>query len=294
MGEIRLIKNIRSTYDGFTELIRLFNEINALQGKSCDIYFECEWFDANMCAPLGAILYYFIIKGWNIKIGFTNPSVKGILTRNRFLEKILVSEPKQEDIYRTTIEFERFERTESIAFKEYIEKHFMGKGLPKMSSPLQKKFRESISELFENAVSHSKTELGIFACGQYFRTGKRLDFSVADLGLGMRTVVNENTRQNLDATQAIIWATTGDNTTRRRVDGKPGGLGLKLLKEFINHNKGKIQIVSDNGFWSFYQNNVETGQFEILFPGTVVNIEINSADPYHYFLASEVNPDDIF
>jgi len=30
----------------------------------------------------------------------------------------------------------------------------------------------------------------------------------------------------------------------------PGGLGLKLLGEFINLNGGRLQIISDAGYWS--------------------------------------------
>ena len=45
--------------------------------------------------------------------------------------------------------------------------------------------------------------------------------------------------------EAIEWATRANNTTKR--GDVPGGLGLKLLCEFIDLNGGSLQIVSDGG-----------------------------------------------
>ena len=52
-----------------------------------------------------------------------------------------------------------------------------------MSAGLIKKFRESVFEIFSNAVLHSRTKLGIFSCGQFFPNRHQLDFSVVDLGV---------------------------------------------------------------------------------------------------------------
>ena len=69
---------------------------------------------------------------------------------------------------------------------------------------------------------------------------------------------------------------------------------MKLIKDFINLNKGKLQIASDAGYWSFQLGKFETKRFSMPFPGTVVNIEINTADKQSYRLASEIDPSNIF
>ncbi len=77
----------------------------------------------------------------------------------------------------------------------------------------------------------------------------------------------------------------------------PGGLGLKLIRQFVELNGGRLQIISDAGYGSFGANDVEQRTFEAPFPGTVVNIEINTADTSKYYLASEaeeVDPESIF
>ena len=162
------------------------------------------------------------------------------------------------------------------------------------SHALHRKFRESIAEIFENAVEHSETKHGIFACGQYFPGYRRLDFSISDLGIGIRNKVLREIGLNMSSEKAISWALEAENTTRQREDGKPGGLGLKLIKEFIRLNSGKIQIISDSGYWCYHKNEIVTEHFPSPFPGTVVNIEINTADKQSYCLASEIDPKEIF
>ncbi len=56
---------------------------------------------------------------------------------------------------------------------------------PRNDCSLRKKFHESIFEIFSNAVLHSQTKFGIYSCGQFYPNRNKLDFSVADLGVGM-------------------------------------------------------------------------------------------------------------
>ena len=161
-----------------------------------------------------------------------------------------------------------------------------------MSRGLLKKFSESVFEIFSNSVIHSQTTLGIFSCGQYFPKRDRLDFSVADLGIGIRRNILEHSGLNLRASEAITWATVGHNTTKR--GNIPGGLGLKLLREFITLNAGRIQIVSDSGYWALESGAVVTKEMPYSFPGTVVGIEIDTADKRSYRLSSEISENDIF
>ena len=66
----------------------------------------------------------------------------------------------------------------------------------------------------------------------------------------------------------------------------PGGLGLKLLREFVRLNEGRIQIVSDRGYWECDTNGENAVRMEQSFPGTVV-LEINTADTKSSYLKSE-------
>jgi hypothetical protein len=243
-----------------------------------------------MCASFGAILYKIGREPNTVTLSNIPRNIATILSKNGFLSHY--GREKRQDTYGTTIEYKRFEPRDDRYFAAYVEENLVGKGIPKMSQGLRKKFVESIFEIFSNAIIHSRTEMGIFSCGQYFPNRNRLDFSVADLGIGIRQNVEEHTSQNLTAEQAINWAMEGRNTTK--VGRIPGGLGLKLLREFITMNKGKIQIVSDKGYWQLSGGKTSTKTFTEPFPGTTVNIEINTSDTSSYCLSSEIQPEDIF
>ena len=281
---------IASTYKGFQSLINLNQLIQGCKDELLEIDMSrVTWMDANMCASLGALLIQIQlgISKTRVELPGISIPIKNVLQKNGFLLG------KQPDIYNTTIQYKMFERNDINSFKEYLAKYFVGKGLPDMSMALSKKFRESISELFENAKEHSQSNY-VFACGQLFPKNNRLDFSIVDRGIGIRQNILEKLGLDYTPENAIKWALEAVNTTRDRRDGKPGGFGLKLIKEFIALNKGKIQIVSDAGYWCFHEKNEEWKRFNNPFPGTVVNIEINTKDPLSYRLASEVAPDEIW
>ena len=197
------------------------------------------------------------------------------------------------DYWGTTISYQRFDVKDDRYFSGYIESEFIQRSeMPEMTPGLLKEFRKSIFEIFSNAVWHSHTQLGIFSCGQLFPNKSQLNFTVADLGVGIRQNVIDHRRLDLLPDEAIIWATEANNTTKR--GSVPGGLGLKLLGEFIDLNGGCLQIVSDAGYWRRTNGRTSTARLNHPFPGTVVNIEINTADMNSYGLTSELNADDIF
>jgi len=70
--------------------------------------------------------------------------------------------------------------------------------------------------------------------------------------------------------------------------------GLKLLGEFIDLNGGCIQIVSDAGYWRREDGKTFTAPVRGSFPGTVVSLEINTADTNLYKLVSELSSANIF
>lgn len=249
------------------------------------------WFDADMCAALGAILYGLGERLNTINLIGIRHSVEEILSKNGFLSHY--GRARIPDRWGTTITYQRFDVQDDHHFSDYIENELIHRSeIPQMLPGLLKKFRESIFEIFSNAVLHSGTKLGIFSCGQFFPNKDLLDFTVTDLGVGMRRNINRYTRREFSPEMAIKWATTKRNTTKH--GNVPGGLGLKLLREFIDLNGGSIQIVSDAGYWQRKNKQIITEPLSHPFPGTVVSVEINTADTHVYGLAADVNLADIF
>ncbi len=246
-----------------------------------------------MCAAFGAVLYSLGNSPNTIRLLNIAEKVEDVLSRNGFLSHY--GRARIPDSRGTTISYRRFDVEDGRHFSAYVEDEFIHRPeMPAMSPGLAKKFQEGIFEIFSNAVLHSATALGIFSCGQFYPKQEKLCLTLADLGVGIRRNVENCTGLHLSSEEAIDWATQENNTTKPRREGVPGGLGLKLLGEFIALNEGCIRIVSDDGYWQKKKSDIFTAKLSRPFPGTVVSLEINTADTRSYGLASEVSVDDIF
>ena len=287
--DLPVIRHNQTSFDALTRLYAqtkecFFNDIEIDMRKTT-------WFDADLCAAFGAILYRLGNQINDVSLVNISANVETILSKNGFLSHY--GRVQLPDSWGTTVSYQRFDVKDDHYFVGYIENEFMHRSeIPEMSPGLQKKFREGIFEIFSNSVIHSRTELGIFSCGQFFPARDRLTFTVADLGVGIRQNIEDYLGVNFSPEEAIVWATEGRNTTKR--GDIPGGLGLKLLCAFIDLNKGCIRIVSDAGYWQRINGNTITTTLSHPFPGTVVSVEINTADTHSYVLSSELSEEDIF
>lgn len=276
--------DIDSSQQGFSCLAQLAATLEPYLFENVEIDFShCSWFDANMCAPLGVVLAHAIDNFNAIKLTGLPSKIQAVLSKNRFLTGF--GYPEIMDTYGTTIPYRQFTATDDRFFADYLNQHMRGKDLPVMSVALSESFKNSILEIFVNSAMHSESKLGIFACGQFFPAKHRLDFCVADAGIGIRRKIYKELGLKLNSDKAIEWALQEGNTTRK--GNVPGGLGLKVIGEFIAMNKGRIQIVSDRGYWEFNPYGETLSRIDTPFPGTVINIEINTADHGSYCLRSE-------
>ncbi|MHC1772826.1 MAG: ATP-binding protein [Flexilinea sp.] len=283
------IKSIYSNISGYSQIAQIATNLDFYEFSSITIDMQqMIWCDGNMCSPLGAILYRAGRDLNDIVLENIPSPVEKLLCKNGFLASY--GRTQLADTYGSTIQYRRFEPDEDRVFNYYLDEQFRNKAIPEMSAGLHKKFIEGLMEIFSNAVLHSDTKLGIFVCGQYFHQQHRLDFTITDLGIGICRNLLDKIGLKLAADQAIDWAAEGNNTTKRgRI---PGGLGLKLLREFIRLNQGRLQIISDTGFWEQYPDGrKEMTLMTQSFPGTIVNIEINTADQNSYRLSTEQEVD---
>lgn len=287
------VGTIRSDKNGFEALAKAAKSSHSLFLDALNLDFSsCSFFEANMTAPFSAVLSH-VFDGLN-EISIVNMSdrVEKILRKNQFL--CMFGYSALQDFNETTLPLKKFKLQAGDQFSDYLDQYLKGKGLPQMTNALTKKFRQSLLEIFQNSAIHSDSASGIFICGQFFPTKQRFDITIADAGIGIR----ENVRrylgdEKISSRDAIRWALTEGNTTRQ--DGnQPGGLGLKLIKEFIRFNHGKIQIISRFGFYQYSTSGELLSKMDEDFPGTSVNIEINTGDTSSYCLKSELKAYDIF
>ncbi len=248
------------------------------------------WFDANLCAILGAILSK-VTETNSVKFVHLNDSVKEIFERNGFLAHF--GGLNQKDNNNTTIKYRKFKTTDEQSFKLYLDNELLSKlKLPKMSGLLTKEINKSIFEIFSNCVIHSGCHF-IFSCGQFFPSKKKLEFTIVDIGTTIKKNVNTFIKnQKFSGIESINWATIEGHTTK--MGNIPGGLGLSLLREFLKKNEGVLQIISADGFWEQTKSSINTISMNIEFPGTILNLKFNLNDSSSYRLGTEENLENIF
>lgn len=282
------ISNINNTFESYQKLISFYQANKDKQFEDIHISIT-KWFAANMCSALGGLLDILSSRLNNIKLDQINPSTERILQKNDFLSYF--DREKIADNYHTTICYLKLKPTDGKYFNSYVINDLLGRNeLPRMSDLVKEKMAETIYEIFVNAQIHSESNF-IYTCGQFYPKENKIEFTITDIGIGFKSKVNQRFNSNLTSTQAIKWATQDRNTTKIDISG---GIGLALLKEFIARNHGKMQIVSDDGYYEFSADGEKTGLFDGQFPGTIVNLQFRTDDNSSYLLKKEINNNDIF
>jgi anti-sigma regulatory factor (Ser/Thr protein kinase) len=287
-----LLKNIENTRQGFESLAALAKTGIGLLGDKLVLDLSgCSFFAANMAAPLGAVLARIEADFNEVEIEGIRPNVETILRKNELLTHY--GRSVLEDTNGTTLPFRRIQLNDGARFEGYIRRHFQGRGMPVMSDALAANLRQEMFEIFENAVAHSQSSAGVCVCGQFFPNKHRLDITISDAGIGIRQNVRRHLQQpKLNSVEAIRWVLEEGHSTKS--GPQPGGLGLKLLKEFINFNRGRIHIVSRYGFYELANRKESFTKMANDLPGTTINIEINTSDGSAYRLSTDLSLDNIF
>ena len=288
---IYYLPTVHSNRQGFESIGALAKEAEDLFAAHLELNMSrVSSFDANMAAPLGAILAQVADQFNIVEIVDVPNTVERVLRKNRFLTNYWYE--SLYDAHRITMPFRRLRLSDEGEFEEYIYRQLSGRGIPKMSEGASRVFKKKVFEVYQNAVTHSKSELGVFVCGQFFPYQHRLDFTIADVGIGIRDTVRrffDNPR--ISSLPALKWALKPHNTTR--YGSHPGGLGLEFLQKFARLNKGKIQIASRFGFYELKSGKETFKEMKTDFPGTAVTIGINTADEGVYSLKSEIDTDNV-
>lgn len=245
---------------------------------------DTQFIESNFTALLGGYIFYLESK--NIDVTINKPEkgqVYTTLCKNNFLPFFNSEFFKMNDNTQTVIEFQQFDIADTIKQQKFFTLLRNGllqnRGLNNLSDKVLKEVSNSIIELFSNALSHSKSSSGIFCAGQFFPQKKKLDITIVDIGVGIHHNVSSFLNKDIQQDEAIEWAMQKLNSTR----GDIGGLGLHLLKELITLTGGKLEIVSNKGYY-FIKNAKEGSEvLEFDFPGTVVNIEFKIDDKFYFF-----------
>lgn len=298
---------LRSSAGSLSWLAEIANRRDVVDSKEA-IQFDLSNvrdFDANLCAALGVIIAKLRNPGDRmIEISPTSPDEKtlAVFKRNGFLSELpLPKVPWYESLFGRDPEksiqvaladdqfvkmpYKKFKRQDVKSQTEYVGHLVESKWWPQMTAGVRDALMDCILEVFNNAQEHSESEAGVFVCGHVGEVSPRLmRVSIADAGIGFRQKIERVLGCVMSSAEAIEWGMTEGNTVRK---DNPGGLGLKILKEFISKNNGKLSVLSDRGYWELAAGKERKEELESSFPGTVITIAVNTEDRKSYFLAGE-------
>ena len=280
-------REIRADARGFEALAMLHTSLSRHRGSKLGV--DCKrlnWMDAQLGACLLTIVNHSRMNGNDVQFYNIEPRIQTILQKNKTLLGA------RADVHGTTIPVTSFAQDAEVEFSRFTRSRLMRPEMPKMSKGLMEKFFEGIDELFANGALWSKSPLAFFAGGQYFPRLDRLSFILSDGGQGIQGSLLAAGKDFGSPEDAIDWAMEMNNSARQ--GDIPGGLGLGILKEFVAMNGGCLLVCSHFGYWESRGGLISKCRLAGLYPGTVVSLEINTADTKSYHMQSVVNPHEIW
>ena len=272
---VSLTGDIRTAHQGLTKLVEF--EQSCQQYQDCSIAVDLQrlqWLDANLSAVFGAMMHR-LHQTRHLDFTFDSADLRGrfsILARNGFSDNLNV---QLTDGYGTAIRLRRFDAEEDEGFNVYIDQQLLAHAKLQLHPNLRSDMMLSFNEVFTNVSLHANTTNPLFTCGQYYPSKQKLHFSLVDLGVGYLKPIQQHNAAITSHTAAIQWALEAGHTTRQTEEGYygvVGGHGLSKLHQYCCQQRGELQIISGNAFWSSLC--PDSCQLIEPFQGSIVNIKL--------------------
>lgn len=273
MNVTKFIPNqIKNDFNGVSQLLKIYDELMQLP-KLNSVTFDFSnntWFEANLVTILATAFEGLLSKNPKVIIYLENidPKVETIFMKNGFYDYYNLG--SKDDVYDSTIKFKPFDMTMEEEYSDYLELDVIPKINIYISEYEKDYFKTCMQEIFQNTKMHATSKI-LYTCGQYFPGSKRVSFTLADLGITIGENVKRKLNVEISDSGAIDWATNFGNTTK---EGNDGGIGLHMLKQYVEQN-GELIIVSGHGYWQSKMGEEYHRRLKTFFNGTIINLSTN-------------------
>lgn len=290
---VEYIHQINEGLGDFDELFRLWKRFSAGGTEVCFDLHRCRFLRQNAVAFLGGLARLIEYRGGRVQFNWdiVDDAVAANLAQNGFMAAFGVPRPPW---LGNSIPYREDSRFDPHNYQRYLAEMWLGPGWVNVSAPLRDAIVGNMAEVYLNAFDHSQSPVGAFTCGQHFPKIGELNLTIVDFGVGIPSNVrlfkaNEFSPEKLSATKCMEWAfQLGTSTRPERPDLGPCGLGLDLLREFVQQNEGRLEMFSHEGYVRVADGQVSFGERPTFFEGTLVNISLRCDEKY-YCLASELS-----
>ncbi len=283
------IPTLNDKKDDFIKLFAIYDSIRNCQEDVCFKFSRCRFLRPNAVAFLGGLARTIEADSRTVTFDWdslTSNAVKANLCQNGFARMFgfHIQEGKGHSIpYREDTE----ENMNSIM--DYLTDYWLGRGWVHVTDNVQNAIVGRMWEIYINAFEHSNSAIGVFSCGQHFKNDNALLLSVVDFGLGIPANIRKFISQHddraseLSSDDCLRWAFRRGSTTKKEL----GGLGLDLLKDFVQVNQGKLEIYSNDGYAIIDHNGERYSNILSSFEGTIVHITLQCDENLYRFADEE-------
>ncbi|MDA8240588.1 MAG: ATP-binding protein [Nitrospiraceae bacterium] len=269
----------------FQQLFNIWSQVNDYREDVLFNFSGCHFLRPNAVAFLGGVARLIEFRMGTVYFDWDtlrDDWVKNTLSQNGFAGAFGSSSSGWSG---HSIPYREDSKWDANSIIDYLELYWLGRGWVHVSPRLRDAIIGHVWEIYNNAFEHSGSEIGVFSCGQHFHRKDELLLSVVDFGQGIpakvRTFLSSDPRADqLLAAGCLRWAFQRGNTTK---EDEPGGLGLDLLKEFIQLNQGKLEVYSNEGYAIIDRDGERYENRDISFEGTVVHITLRCDEKLYHF-----------
>lgn len=281
--------DLKNNIPSYEKLISFHNIIKNVQNKNILLDFRgTQFIAANLIALLGGIFHNSsTFCNHNFSLRNVHSKILKLFRKNGF-GRFFRLEPLQDE-YNSTMKYSIFNATTEnlVKFEKYINSNVLHRdNIPPLSPIVKDNITDNLLEIFNNVIDHADSD-HVFVCGQYFPKKGHLTFSIVDFGNTIKYNVTTYFN-NLNCpcpNNTIEWALQKGNSTKSI--NAPGGLGLSILQQFLDSNKGEFIVISSN---EIYHQKREKHHYDVLynpFQGTIITVTINLKDKFIYLLNNE-------
>jgi hypothetical protein len=272
----KLTDTIETDYNGFKQLTSFYHFCRDYSNITIHIdFYDLKWVDANLSSLFNAMLYK-LNKEQNLTFAADMKFVRSkfdILFRNGFLS----DGTEADDVQRSAVPNAQFAYDDKDGFCGYINEQLIKhRGMPWMIPQIEEQIQDDLLEIFCNSNHHANTKEPFFIAGQYYPKLKTLKLTMVDIGDGFLPRIHIATEGEIKTNlEAILWTLSG-NSTKLYFDQTPGSLGLTGMYKYVQKNRGTLDIISGDGYWSSSFDNTLAFRggrtFQTPFVGTTINL----------------------
>ena len=291
------IPQLNDGLDDFNNLFSLWEQVRKTDGEICLSFNHCRFLRQNAVAFLGGLIASAERMGKNVvpDTDSMRPEVFRHLVHNGFFEAGHASYPLYPESvvpYRqdSPNDWQTCIKSQLIP---YLYRHLLEKSWVRMSPRVQSEVVRTIAELYMNAFEHSRSEAGVFSCGQYYPNLSQVGFAIVDFGVGIPATVQayhaqfkEFPHEVASSVDALKWALARGTSTKNRVHAR--GMGLDFVTEFMRVNHGVLDIYTSDAVVRVDSHGLVYRSITTSFTGTAINLLLQCDGSKYYQFEDEM------